>query len=83
MSYRVKLSQKNKNRVLIDTCGIEKNGTVDLICKAKIEMHRFLMMKPFSFLPLMFSLPLGSVSYLLPEDGGFVGRLWRWIAGLL
>ena len=52
MSYRVKLSQKNKNRVLIDTCGIEKNGTVDLICKAKIEMHRFLMMKPFSFFSL-------------------------------
>ena len=46
-------------------------------------MHRFLMMKPFSFFPLMFFLPLGSVSYQLPEDGGFVGGLWRWIAGLL
>ena len=32
---------------------------------------------------LMLFLPLGSVSYQVPEDGGFIGGLWSRIAGLL
>ena len=32
-----KVSQKNKYHILTHTCGIQKNGIGDLICKKEIE----------------------------------------------
>ena len=33
----VSQKEKNKYRILMHICGIEKNGTDELICKAEIE----------------------------------------------
>ena len=39
LSYRVKLSQKQKNKycILMHICGTQKNGTDELVCRAEIE----------------------------------------------
>ena len=37
----VSQKEKNKYRILMHICGIEKNGTDELICKAEIETQMY------------------------------------------
>ena len=37
---KVSQKEKNKYRILMHICGIQKNSTDDLICKAEIEVQK-------------------------------------------